>query len=98
MAQQPETIFKTKVLKRLKEIPNTWVVKVQQQAIRGTPDLLICHDGIFFAWELKASNGRVSKLQQFTLDQIDEAGGVARVVTPENFEDMIAELRCTRLS
>ena len=85
MAQQGETKFKEKVLRKLKMVPNLWVVKVQQVAIRGTPDLLICYRGRFVAWELKVGKNQATGLQAFNLERIQDAGGVARVVTPETF-------------
>lgn len=66
-------------------VPNLWAVKVQQVAIRGTPDLLICYRGRFFAWELKVGKNQATGLQAFNLERIQDAGGVARVVTPETF-------------
>lgn len=92
--QQRETLFKKRVLTRLKEIPRLWVVKIQQVALRGTPDLLMCYKGYFIAWELKTSNGKVSALQQYNIIAIQEADGTARVVTPENLEECLKELEC----
>ena len=92
MSKQPETLFKERVVRRLKEIPGLWVEKIQQVGIRGTPDLLICYRGYFIAWELKTDRGRVEPLQQFKLDEIEKAGGIARIVRPSNLEQSIREL------
>lgn len=52
----------------------------------GLPDLQICLDGHWFAWELKATpddrvpKGAVTKLQRFTMGEIVAAGGNAAVV------------------
>lgn len=46
----------------------------------GTPDIIACIEGIFVGLELKTSKGRLSKIQQHRLDQINEAKGVGRVV------------------
>lgn len=92
MAKQAETVFKEKVQRKLKTVPNLWFSKIQQVAIRGTPDILICYCGRFFAWELKVGKGKASGLQEFNLARISEASGVARVVTPENFDECWSEL------
>ena len=87
-----ETLFKLKIQKKLKQIPGLWSVKVQMVALRGFPDLLICFNGRFIAWELKTSVGAADALQEYTLKAIEKAGGTARVITPDNvalafFED-----------
>lgn len=79
-----ETKFKEKILVRLREIPNSWVVKVQQVAIRGTPDILMCVNGHFVAIELKTDDGEADELQIYTLDRIRKAGGHTFVMTPRN--------------
>lgn len=88
----PETRFKMKVQSRLATIPNLWVVKIQQVALRGIPDIIICYKGKFFAWELKVGKNDVTQLQQHVLNNISKAGGVARVVTPDNLEECMEEL------
>lgn len=85
-------MFQEMVLKRLKEIPDLWVVKTQQVAIRGTPDLLMCYHGTFIAWELKTDQGVVDELQHWTLQNITKAGGIARVVQPATFDRYFKEL------
>jgi hypothetical protein len=45
-----------------------------------------------FAWELKVGKNKADKLQLFKLDCIKQAGGIARVVTPETLEEAIEEL------
>jgi hypothetical protein len=89
---QPETRFKEKVQRRLKQVPELYCRKIQQQSIRGMPDLLIIYCGLAFTWELKTSTGRATRLQTYELDAISKAGGIARVVTPDNFEECLAEL------
>lgn len=82
---QLETKFKLKVVEELKKLyPKVWFTKIQQVAKKGDPDIIICINGQFEAWELKTDKGRASKLQDFTLSKIMLAGGVALVVTPES--------------
>lgn len=89
---QPETKFKLEVYKRLKEIGACWFEKIQQRSIRGTPDILGCRKGKFFALELKTPTGRPTKLQWLKLKDIHQAGGLARLVTENNLEEVIEEL------
>jgi hypothetical protein len=95
---QPETRFKLRVQKRLKLVPNLWQIKVQQVALRGIPDILICYKGHFIAWELKVPPNKVKQgsLQEYNLEMIKQAGGISREVTPENFEQCLKEILCLK--
>lgn len=53
--------------------------------LRGTPDLLICLNGLFIGMELKDIGKRPTELQQFNLDQINKAGGLGLAVSLENW-------------
>lgn len=94
----PETKFKVKVQEKLKQVPGLWNVKIQQVALRGIPDLLICYKGMFYAWELKTSTGKLDSLQEHTLNNIKQAGGTSRVVTPANLDECMEELLGTKNS
>lgn len=84
-----ESIFKEKVLADLKLIPACWATKIQQQSIRGTPDILVCLAGLFVALELKVSGGRLDPLQEYVLTQISEhAWGRSYVVTPATWDSV----------
>lgn len=48
----------------------------------GTPDLLICCDGMFIGAEVKASNGVPSELQLYHLQQIEKSGGIGCILIP----------------
>ena len=52
----------------------------------GMPDMHIVVDGISIEVELKAPNGRPSELQKQKLNQIDDAGCIALVLFPKDFE------------
>ena len=84
----------------LKGLPDTWVVKIQQVAIRGTPDILMCVAGHFVALELKTDIGRIDKLQVYTLEAINNAKGYALVVAPSNWQktyEFLQELSTTKI-
>lgn len=92
--KQPETKLKERVLRDLKELPQTWCVKTQQVAIRGTPDILACICGWFVALELKRDDKqKADPLQDYHLAKIRQAGGNSFLVTPTNWPDIFQILR-----
>lgn len=52
----------------------------------GWPDMHIVVNGISVEVELKAPNGRPSEIQIQKLNQIDDAGCIAMVLFPKDFE------------
>ena len=54
---------------------------------KGTPDLLICCNGFFVGCELKASKGVASELQKYHIKCIKDAGGLATILYPKDFEE-----------
>ncbi len=96
----PESRFKIRVLAVLKQIPDLYVIKIQQVGLRGCPDIFMCYQGKFVAWELKVPPNKVKagSLQEFYLEQIQKAGGIAREVTPANINIHLEELKCLNLS
>tara|TARA_R110000744_G_scaffold166967_1_gene284253 strand:- start:67 stop:336 length:270 start_codon:yes stop_codon:yes gene_type:complete len=73
-----EQQLQSKIIKEL-EKQGAWVVKVISANKRGTPDLLVCLKGKFYAIEVKAPGklSTVSEIQKYQLNKIIEAGGVA---------------------
>lgn len=59
-----------------------WVYKTHgsQFGRAGVPDLIVCMEGRFFAFEVKNENGRASDLQLREIRLIQNASGVAHVV------------------
>ena len=86
---QEETRFKNKILPILKRMPNSWVLKTQEVARSGVPDILMCLSGIFISIELKTEGGTVSKLQDYNLKKIVKAGGIGLVIQPSNLDASI---------
>lgn len=63
----------------------------------GMPDMHIVVNGISLEVELKAPNGRPSELQIQKLNQIDNAGCIALVLFPKDFEKfkrLIRHIKC----
>lgn len=92
MGKKPETRFKEKVFRWFDflihvEKVEIWYTKVQQVGIRGTPDILLCLYGDFWAIELKRNQTECAdRLQTHQLEQIKKAGGYACVLAPEQWE------------
>lgn len=65
--------------------PATYVLNVGGGAstAKGTPDIVGCASGRFYAFEVKKPEGSygLTKTQEIRLKQIREAGGIAQVVT-----------------
>lgn len=86
MAVKPETLFKNRIRPHLERLPNTWIAKIQQVVIRGTPDFLCCVNGLFVALELKATpKDKQDPLQLWTHQKILDARGISLVVYPGNW-------------
>lgn len=90
--------FQHQVKKRLSEIDGLWHFTKEALALRGLPDIIGCYKGKFFAWELKRSKQEAAKntgrivLQRYLLTLITQAGGIGRVVYPDNLEECLQEL------
>jgi hypothetical protein len=97
---QAETRFKTRVIDFLKSLPDCWFTKIQQVAIRGTPDIICCLNGYFIALELKSSlTADISALQSHNLKEITRAGGISLVCCPETwFNDRETLKQLTNIS
>lgn len=72
-----------KILKYLKEQPCCFAFKEHGGAYgtAGIPDIICCYNGNFVAFEVKTQNGKLSKLQEITLQKIKNAKGIAYKVT-----------------
>jgi len=84
-----EKTFQKKVLARLKTVPKSWVVKLNDATTIGLPDVLFCAAGNIFAIELKTKS-KLSEIQFITLEKMERAGMQTFVATPENFEEIFA--------
>lgn len=89
-----ESFYQAKIIKWLKEqYPGAFVWKAQAGPYcrQGIPDICAIIDGHFFGFEVKRPElGRLSKIQEQTLKEIDAAGGTTAVVSyPEEVERAI---------
>lgn len=83
---KPETVFRRRILPKLKALPNCVVFPVQQKSISGDPDYILCLNGYFVALELKSELGEASELQKYKLNEVGKSGGVAILCYPDNWE------------
>ncbi|MDB2128002.1 VRR-NUC domain-containing protein [Enterocloster clostridioformis] len=71
------------ILRYLKTLPRcfAWKTHGGMYGTAGIPDIIACIDGGFYAFEVKQLGGRLTRLQEVTLDKLRAAGGVAVMVT-----------------
>ena len=71
------------ILRHLKARPRcfAWKTHGGMYGTAGIPDIIACIDGRFYAFEVKLPGGRLTRLQDVTLNKIKAAGGVAVMVT-----------------
>lgn len=89
-----ESYFQSAILRWLREnYPAAFVWKVQTgpYARQGVPDICAVIDGRFYGFEVKRPYvGRLSRIQQATMEAIEKAGGRAGVVTwPDDARKLI---------
>lgn len=90
MAKKPETRLKERFLRAVRQLPHSHFEKIQQVAIRGTPDIIGCVNGCCCAFELKRSeSARIDALQEYNLERWSRAGALAAIVTPENIQEIL---------
>ena len=70
------------IMRWLKTVPHcfAWKEHIGMYGTAGVPDVICCLDGRFFAFEVKTPEGRLTKLQEHTIQRIKDAGGHAFVV------------------
>ena len=93
--KQSEKAFENKIKKYLDTLPNTWHFKhwAGPYSKTGVPDIIGCVNGRFVGIEVKASNGKPSMLQIRNIKQINDAGGYARIIYPEQFNELKDDLQ-----
>lgn len=47
----------------------------------GVPDIICCYKGLFLAFEVNVQKGKLTKLQEYTIQRIKDAKGKAYKVT-----------------
>ena len=74
----PEAKLQKKIMAYLKAIPNAVFFKVSQgkYSSHGVSDIIGCIDGQFYAFEVKAEDGKLTPLQKIFLGKVFDAGGI----------------------
>ncbi len=83
-----EKTFENKV-KRFLNLQKIWFIKYWGGGSftkAGVPDLICNVNGYFVAVELKAPNGHVSELQRYNINCINESGGIAFALKPNQYD------------
>nr|DAZ10087.1 MAG TPA: Nuclease [Caudoviricetes sp.] len=82
-----EKTFENKVKKYI-EGCGGWQVKffANRMTKNGIPDILACINGYFVAVEVKAKNGKPSELQKYHVREINDTGGCAIILYPDQYE------------
>lgn len=84
---KPETKFRqNQVLPFLKSLKNSVYFPIQQMGLSGDPDFIGVACGLFVGLELKTDRGKLSPLQDYKRNQIQEKGGIYIVARPLNWE------------
>ena len=71
------------IKKYLQTIPNLffWKEHGGQYGTAGIPDIIICYKGKFIAFECKRPGGKPTILQKITINKIEKAKGIVKIVT-----------------
>jgi len=71
------------ILRYMKTVPDCFAFKEHggMYGTAGLPDVICCIGGRFVALEVKVPGGRLTKLQETTLQKIQRAKGIAHKVT-----------------
>jgi hypothetical protein len=71
------------ILKYLKTLPEcfAWKEHGGMYGTSGIPDIIVCYRGKFVAFEVKTPSGKLTTLQEITLQKINSAKGNAYKVT-----------------
>jgi hypothetical protein len=71
------------IMRYLKTVPHCfcWKEHGSPYGTAGLPDVICCLDGRFVAFEVKTPAGKLTKLQEITMQRIQAVGGKAYKVT-----------------
>lgn len=90
MKQLEQTIQRNCINWYKRNYPNNYIRKNEQILKSGDPDIVICHNGVFVAIEMKQVGKSPTPLQKLKLDQISASGGVCGVAhSLDEFKEII---------
>lgn len=90
-----ENAYQAKLIKKLKAMfPNADILKNNANYKQGYPDLMVRIGFQVFMLEVKASaKSKHQPNQDYYVDRINETGGFARFVYPENEKEILNEIQ-----
>lgn len=90
-----ESIFQTKLRHEIEiMLPGAIVIKTDPGDKQGIPDLIVLYEGMYYALEVKRHSGApFQPNQQFYLGRLRYKGTHARVVYPENMEEVLNDIQ-----
>jgi Holliday junction resolvase len=80
-AKQSERKIQRKILDYLKTVTKCWVIKIISCNQGGTPDILCCYKGNFYAIEVKKPGENPTPRQLEQIKRIAAADGATIIVT-----------------
>ena len=82
------------ILRYLKTVPETFAWKEHggMYGTAGIPDVICCHKGQFYGFEVKTETGQPTELQKATIRKIRNAGGTVLVV--RSVDEVRAIIKC----
>ncbi|GHU58889.1 hypothetical protein FACS1894133_4520 [Clostridia bacterium] len=83
------------IMRYLKSVPEcfAWKQHGGRYGTAGLPDIIVCLDGKFIAFEVKTETGKLTKLQEITILKINAAKGKAyKVTTLQEVREIIQNL------
>lgn len=93
--KEKEKTITNQILKYLKSLPECFAFK-EHGGLYGTsgiPDIIVCYKGKFVAFEVKTEKGKLSKLQEITIEKIRNAKGMAfKVTSLEEVKEILKEV------
>lgn len=85
----PEGKVKDAVVKQIKALGAYYFFPISGGfGVSGTPDIVGCINGRFFAFECKAGKNKPTALQEKAIRNINESGGVAVVINEQNVHEV----------
>lgn len=83
------------IMRYLKTVPGcfAWKEHVGMYGTAGIPDIICCIEGRFVAFEVKTDTGKLTKLQEITIQRIRKAKGCAyKVTSVEEVKEILENL------
>jgi len=83
------------IMRYLKTVPHcfAWKEHGGPHGTAGLPDVICCYHGLFVGLEVKTPSGKLTKLQETTLQRIQAAKGCAfKVTSVEEVKEVLQKL------